>query len=136
MMNRTLSKSGRIAVVDDHGIVRFGYAQLINQEAGLEVCCMAASEQEGLESIRRDRPDLAIIDLSLTEGDGMDLLKSVSAQVPDTKVLLFPLTTKASMRIESWPPARWDSSTNARHPTSWLKGFSRYSMAISSSVKR
>ncbi len=40
----TLSKPARIAVVDDHGIVRLGYAQLINQEPLLEVCGMASTE--------------------------------------------------------------------------------------------
>ncbi len=84
----TTSKPARIAVVDDHGIVRFGYAQLINQHPQLEVCGMACSEQEGLEMLRRETPDVAIIDLSLSEGDGMDLIKSVVALFPATKVLV------------------------------------------------
>ncbi|QEG38814.1 response regulator [Roseimaritima ulvae] len=84
----TLRNPARIAVVDDHGIVRFGYAQLINQEPALDVCGMAATEQEGLQMLRDQRPDLAIIDLSLDEGDGLDLIKSVISIIPEMKILV------------------------------------------------
>lgn len=47
-MNATLNQTSKIVVVDDHGIVRFGYSQLINQELSLEVCGLAANEREGL----------------------------------------------------------------------------------------
>ncbi len=87
-MNNTLTSVARIVVVDDHGIVRFGYTQLINQEPMLEVCGMAANEQEGRETILRERPNLAIIDLSLKEGDGMDLIVSVIKVLPHLKILV------------------------------------------------
>ncbi|GAA4468721.1 response regulator transcription factor [Novipirellula rosea] len=84
----TSGKPARIAVVDDHGIVRFGYAQLINQEPTLEVCGMASTEQEGLQMLREQQPDLAIIDLSLDEGDGLDLIKSAMSINPEIKILV------------------------------------------------
>lgn len=87
-MNNSLSPVARIVVVDDHGIVRFGYSQLINQEPSLQVCGMAVSEQEGRTIILRERPDLAIIDLSLKEGDGMDLVISIIKTLPNLKVLV------------------------------------------------
>ncbi len=87
-MSKTLSGSARIVVVDDHGIVRFGCAQLINQDPLLEVCGMASSEQEGFEMIKRERPDLALVDLSLKNGDGIDLIKSLVTHVPATKILV------------------------------------------------
>jgi DNA-binding NarL/FixJ family response regulator len=86
--NTFRTRVARIAVVDDHGIVRFGYAQLIGLEPDLEVCGMAGSEQEGIELFKQEHPDLAIIDLSLKEGDGLDLIKSVASQFPDVKILV------------------------------------------------
>ncbi len=86
--NNTLSASARVAVVDDHGIVRFGYSQLINHEPGLEVCGMASTEQEGIEMLKREAPDVAIVDLSLKEGDGMDLIKAALKQKPTIKILV------------------------------------------------
>jgi DNA-binding NarL/FixJ family response regulator len=87
-MNATLNKTWKIVVVDDHGIVRFGYSQLIRQELSLEVCGMAANEREGLEMIRRLHPDLAIVDLSLKEGDGMDLIQAAMKSCPKLKILV------------------------------------------------
>ncbi len=87
-MNQTHSETARIAVIDDHGIVRFGYSQLINQEPGMEVCGMAGTEQEGIELLKRETPDVAIVDLSLKEGDGMDLIKSALKQNPSIKILV------------------------------------------------
>ena len=75
-------------VVDDHGIVRFGYSQLINQEPTLQVCGMADSEQEGRKLILKTRPDLAIIDLSLKEGDGMDLIVSILKTLANLRILV------------------------------------------------
>lgn len=78
----------RIAVVDDHGIVRYGYAQLINQDPGLTVCGMAGDERSGLELLDKEKPDLAIIDLSLTDGDGMGLIKTIVVRLPKIKILV------------------------------------------------
>lgn len=87
-MSHIRSSVARIVVVDDHGIVRFGYSQLINQEPSLQVCGMAGSEQEGRTIILKERPDLAIIDLSLKEGDGMDLVISILKTLPNLRILV------------------------------------------------
>ncbi len=87
-MNETLQRVSRIIVVDDHGIVRFGYAQLINQEPTMNVVGMADGERQGLELARREQPDLAIVDLSLEEGDGLDLIRSIVASNDRIKVLV------------------------------------------------
>ncbi len=84
----SLQAKSRIAVVDDHGIVRFGYAQLINQEPDLEVCGMADNEVDGLALLCSEHPHLAIIDLSLQGGDGINLIKTTVREVPDTKILV------------------------------------------------
>ncbi|WP_372716813.1 response regulator [Novipirellula sp.] len=87
-MTKTLSTIARIAVVDDHGIVRFGYSQLINQESDMKVCGMASSEKEGHTLLTNESPDLAIIDLSLKEGNGLDLIQSISKTIPQLKILV------------------------------------------------
>ncbi len=84
----SLSKPARIAVVDDHGIVRYGYSQLIDQEPGLEVCGMASDEASGYELLRSERPNVAIVDLSLQNGDGLDLVKSVAKHLPTIHLLV------------------------------------------------
>ena len=87
-MNVALQAKSRVAVVDDHGIVRFGYSEMIKHVPDIEVCGMAGSEQEGFELLKRERPDLAIIDLSLGEGDGMELIQSILRVVENLKILV------------------------------------------------
>ena len=70
----------RILIVDDHPLVRAGFAQLIGDCPDLEVCGEAGDMAEALRQIEATRPDLAIIDLSLAGGSGLDLIERVHAR--------------------------------------------------------
>lgn len=83
--------SKRIVIVEDHPIVREGYAQLINHEDGLSVVGQAATASEGLEVILATLPDLALVDLSLKGSSGLDLIKDLSKQAPAVRVLVISL---------------------------------------------
>jgi PleD family two-component response regulator len=73
----------RVVIVDDHELVRLGVAQLINRERGWNVCGEAADPRSGLQLIREKLPHLALIDLRLKEGDGLELVKQVRQSCPD-----------------------------------------------------
>ena len=70
----------RILIVDDHPLVRTGFAQLIGDCPDLEVCGEAADMAEALRLIDSDCPDLAIIDLSLAGGSGLDLIERIKSR--------------------------------------------------------
>lgn len=70
----------KILIVDDHPLVRTGFAQLIGDCPDLEVCGEAANMAEALRQIDRVRPDLAIIDLSLAGGSGLDLIEHIKSR--------------------------------------------------------
>ncbi|MGD2171638.1 MAG: response regulator transcription factor [Gammaproteobacteria bacterium] len=75
----------RILIVDDHPLVRTGLAQLIGDCPDLEVCGEAGDMAEALRKLDELEPDLAIIDLSLAGGSGLDLIehiKSHNAKLP------------------------------------------------------
>jgi DNA-binding NarL/FixJ family response regulator len=78
----------RIIVVDDHPIVRLGVRQLINADRGLSVCAEAASAQDALLAVNQADPDLAIIDLSLGETTGLELIRELHARKPDLPILV------------------------------------------------
>jgi DNA-binding NarL/FixJ family response regulator len=78
----------RILIVDDHPIVRQGLRSLIEQEPDLTVCAEAADAPSALEYIRKNRPDLAVIDLSLKEGSGTELVKQIRHLDADVKMLV------------------------------------------------
>ncbi len=70
----------RILIVDDHPLVRTGFAQLISDCSDLEVCGEAGDMAEALRQIEAIEPDLAIIDLSLAGGSGLDLIEHIKSR--------------------------------------------------------
>jgi DNA-binding NarL/FixJ family response regulator len=81
----------RIVIVDDHPIVRLGIRQLLAAERDLEVCGEAESADAANQLIAGAHPDLAIIDLSLAEGTGLDLLRSLRESMPALPLLVLSM---------------------------------------------
>ncbi len=77
----------RILIVDDHPIVREGYVHLIQRRDHLQVCAQAGSKVEALQQIRETAPHLVIVDISLSDGSGLELIKDVKSQFPQVKLL-------------------------------------------------
>ena len=84
-----------ILIVDDHPLVRAGFAQLIGDTPDLKVCCEAGDMASALQLLDSITPDLAIIDLSLAGGSGLDLIEHIKAR--NSKILMLV----ASMHDES-----------------------------------
>ncbi len=80
--------SAQILVVDDHPIVRQGFAQLINQEPDLTVCGEAEDASGALEAVASFEPAVVTVDLSLKGSNGLELIKSIRSQHPKTRVLV------------------------------------------------
>lgn len=81
----------RVLVVDDHPAVRLAVANSINGSGELEVCGEAGSGGEALTLIRTARPDAAVIDISLEDVHGLDLIETIRAQYPDLQVVVFSM---------------------------------------------
>lgn len=78
----------KIFIVDDHPIVRKGLTQLINQENDLVVCGEAESAHGALEVLKKIKPDLAIVDISLQGVDGIELIKTMKIRYNGLPVLV------------------------------------------------
>jgi DNA-binding NarL/FixJ family response regulator len=85
----------RVMVVDDHALVRAAIRQAI-EGPGIAVAAEAATAAETLELAPRVRPDVVLLDLSLPDGDGLQLLRELRDRVPDTQVVI--LTVSGSSR--------------------------------------
>jgi DNA-binding NarL/FixJ family response regulator len=77
-----------VFLVDDHPIVREGLAQLINHESDLEVVGQGEDAYASLRAIRQAKPDLVLVDVSLKDSDGIELLKEIKSQSPSLPVLV------------------------------------------------
>jgi DNA-binding NarL/FixJ family response regulator len=77
----------RVLIVDDHPIVRQGLAQLIDQADDLQVCGQAEDSYQALQAIRTLEPDMVIVDISLKDTSGMELIKDIKVQQADLPIL-------------------------------------------------
>jgi two-component system, NarL family, response regulator DevR len=78
----------RMFLVDDHEIVRRGLRDLAELESDLEVVGEAATVREGLDSIFEARPNVAILDVRLPDGDGVQLCREIRSRDPDIQCLI------------------------------------------------
>jgi len=83
--------SVRVFIVDDHPLVREWLANLLRQQPDLTVCGHAEDPASALSAIAAAPPDVAIVDLSLKGGSGMDLIKDLTAQFPKVAIVVLSM---------------------------------------------
>ena len=88
-----MTKQAKVFLIDDHPAMRRGIAQLISDEADLEVCGEAADRQSAMDALARVSPDLAIVDIALQGSDhsGLDLIVEIHAAWPDLPLLAYSM---------------------------------------------
>lgn len=74
-------------IVDDHPVLREGLGRVINQQDDMVVCGEAGDAPGGLAGVAKFNPDVVIVDITLDEGSGLDLIKDIRARRPDLPVL-------------------------------------------------
>src|SRR5207244_3699316 len=78
----------RILLVDDHAVVRYGIAQLINRQNDLVVCGEEEDASRALSAIAALKPDLVIADIALKDSSGLELMRNIKAQYSGLPVLV------------------------------------------------
>ena len=81
----------KVVIVDDHPLFRERLAQLINHEPDMEVTGDADTAKDAIQLIRNTSPDLAIIDITLKESSGLELVKSIKALSIGVPVLVLSM---------------------------------------------
>ena len=85
------TKKYRVLLVDDHPIVRQGLALLIDREADLSVCGEAEGSHSAFLAISTLRPDIVVLDISLSGPDGLDVLKEIRTKTTNLPVLILTM---------------------------------------------
>jgi DNA-binding NarL/FixJ family response regulator len=75
-------RKSRVFIVDDHPLVREGLANLINGQNDLIVCGEAEDSAGAISGIAKTRPDVALVDISLKNESGLELVKNLESQFP------------------------------------------------------
>jgi DNA-binding NarL/FixJ family response regulator len=84
-------KKARILIVDDHAIVRRGLAALLAEEPDLEICGEAADTAEALRQLALHGPDLVLVDITLKDGNGIDLIRQMRARDECTRMVVLSM---------------------------------------------
>ena len=85
------TKRFRVLLVDDHPIVRQGLALLIDREGDLSVCGEAEGAHSAFHAISTLRPDIVLLDISLSGPDGLDVLKEIRVKSANLPVLMLSM---------------------------------------------
>ena len=92
---RLTNRQYRILLVDDHAIVREGFAEIINSNPDLQVCGQASAASRALEAVSRLKPHLVVVDLSLQRGSGLELIKQIKTLHPQVPMLVLSMHDEA-----------------------------------------
>jgi DNA-binding NarL/FixJ family response regulator len=84
-------KTARVLIVDDHPAVREGLALRIRGQTDLEVCGEAADVTEALQLVARTNPDVAVIDIALKRGSGIELIKRIKGRNESVRMLVWSM---------------------------------------------
>jgi DNA-binding NarL/FixJ family response regulator len=85
----------RIVIVDDHPMMREGLARLIEQEADLKMVGETDTAHQALDLIRDLKPDLVLVDITLPDKNGLELIKDIHVMYPGTNVLVISMHDEA-----------------------------------------
>jgi len=78
----------RVFIVDDHPLIRDGLGVLIGSQRDLQVCGSAGSMRDALQQITQAPPDVLVADLSLKDGLGLELIRTVKERFPQVRMLV------------------------------------------------
>ncbi len=81
----------RILIADDHAIVRQGLRQIVSGTEDMEVAAEAASGNEAIQLVRESEPDIVLLDISLGDRNGIDVLKQLRREFPRIRVLMLSM---------------------------------------------
>jgi DNA-binding NarL/FixJ family response regulator len=85
------SKIAKIVLVEDHPIFRKGLAQLINNEKDMTVCGESEDSVEALRIVKELEPDLVIVDITLKDRNGIELIKDIKIRFPEMKIIVISM---------------------------------------------
>src|SRR6266446_3626908 len=81
----------RLLIVDDHPVLRDGFAQLISSEPDLQVCGHTGNSVKALYDIAALKPDLVILETALKSCNGLELIKRIKTVCADVPILAFSI---------------------------------------------
>ena len=90
-----------VVIIDDHTLVRAGIARLIDSEADLTVVGEASTVGQGEDMLRRTRPDVMVVDVSMPDGSGLSLVRSARGENPRLGIIVLTMHSDDETLLEA-----------------------------------
>ena len=102
-MSKSLSQNLKTMIlVDDHAILRAGLKALIQEhQEKFNIVDEASSAKEAIDKIKRLQPNIAVLDISLPDSSGLDLIDSIKSNSPTTKILILSMFEDETMIVKA-----------------------------------
>ncbi|RJP85109.1 MAG: DNA-binding response regulator [Desulfobacteraceae bacterium] len=97
-----MTQKKRIIIIDDHPLFREGLKSIIKQDARYEVAGEAGTGSQGLQKARELKPDVALVDVSLPDQSGIDLIPEILKYSPQTLVLIVSMHSKIDYIVKAF----------------------------------
>lgn len=110
----------RILLLDDHTVVRTGYRRLIDAEAGLRVVAEAATADQAYHCLQQGGIDVAVVDLSLRNGSGVEAIRRMLARDPALRVLVLSMHDNAGFVTQAMRAGALGYLTKCSEPVEML----------------
>ncbi len=86
-----LEKPYRVLIADDHVVVRRGVRAMLETLPGVEICGEASDGNQTMHCIKNEKPDLLVLDLTMPEPNGLEVVRSVREESPSTDILVLTM---------------------------------------------
>lgn len=81
----------RVLLADDHIIVRAGLRRIVEESGDIEVVAEASDGREAVLAVRQEKPDVAVIDISMPVLDGLEVIAQVKSECPQVSILVLTM---------------------------------------------
>ncbi len=129
----------RILIADDHGVLRHGLRELLEQHEGWEVCAEASNGREAVEFAKKLLPRVVVVDLAMPEMNGFEAIYHIKREVPNCEVLAFTMHATEDHVIHALSSGALGyllKSDAARHITAAVEALSEHKPYFTGSVSK